>query len=195
MRVEGILITRRQTSLFRFIRCASRQPKQGCNHSPNGNVIERVHQNKNQQKTKEVSPCSATRPSSAKIADKTSPLLRASKNFSPKKALRTNHSVANPAVLLVKATPEAVPVTADTATTHRVRCMTQFVQTVVNLARCRSSHVPTDPSCAAIASEATGNFKGTSLTGCAFSKTPAILGHHKRWCSLRYRSAAPGPVP
>jgi hypothetical protein len=47
--------------------------------------------------------------------------------------------------------------------------MTQFARNAAKPARFPFSPVPTDRSCAAIASEATGNFKGTSFTGCAFS--------------------------
>lgn len=88
-----------------------------------------------------------------------------------------NRSAANPAGSLVKATPEAVPATADTATTRRARCMTQFARNAEGPARCHSSLEPTGPSCAAIASEATGNPKGASLTGCAFSDFTFSLRH------------------
>ena len=132
MRVEGILITRRQTSLFRFIRCASRQPKQGCNHSPNGNVIERVHQNKNQQKTKEVFPCSATRPSFAKIADKASPSPPASRNSTQKRVSPMSPSAAR---IAVQPASRALPAAAAAT----VRCMMQPAQVAASPAKSPSS--------------------------------------------------------
>jgi hypothetical protein len=95
-----------------------------------------------------------TRPSSAKIADKNSPLLPTSKNFSPKKALRMSRSVANPAGTFVRVTPEAVPVMVPLA-----RCTMRFAQNAEKPVRFHSSQPLTDRLSAAIASEAAGTNK------------------------------------
>ena len=90
--------------------------------------------------------------------------------FSAEKGFTNDRSVANPAASLVRAHPEAVPCDGG----YRDNAPRQMYDAVC--ADCgKSCQVPfqpriDDPSCAAIASEATGNFKGTSLTGCAFSK-------------------------
>ena len=131
-------------SFFVSSGASSRQPKQGCNHSRKMNVIERVHQNQNHQKTKEVFPCSATRPSSAKIADKASPSPPASRNSTRKRVSPMSPSAAR---IAVPPASRALPVAAAT-----VRCMTQPAQAAANPARFPSSPVPTVLFTAATAS-------------------------------------------